>query len=160
MHMKDIRRKIFTIVAKVAFVFAVAYWALALTTIRLSLLQVSGHEEAPGFLFLIFVVAAPDVLCALWLFRSLAREHSRQNARHAALAFAFSALIVAGVGNVLGTLAGAYAEAVLGSPFAFPTAMAFNVAWTTLVTSSTVLVWVGARFIEEPVGGLIKHEPS
>jgi len=96
-------------------------------------------------------VFVPDGLAAWWIFQRLRANCSRSDARRAATAFAVSAPVALGVGDVLGVGVGGYAEVVLGSRFILPAVVAFIIVLMIFVPSAVVM-WVlhpsgGAEFV-------------
>jgi hypothetical protein len=108
--------------------------------------ELQQEEQTPVVLMFIL---APVIFGSLWLLRALRTQCAPGNARHAAIAFAISVLLVAGIGNVFGGLVGGYAELFFGTQFALPGVLLFTIVWTSFVTAGVALVWIGPRFIDE-----------
>jgi len=147
-------RRLFTTVAEGAVLFAIACWALVLViglvTPRAFTPDKSIHGEIIGALVAVFL---PDGLAAWWIFRRLRVDRSRSDARRAATAFAVSAPVALGVGNLLGALVGGYAEALLGRYFVLPAIAAFTIVMMIFVPSGVVIWALHPSGGVGPVGG-------
>jgi hypothetical protein len=133
-------RRLFATVAEAAVFFTVASWAFDLA-IALVAPRAFGHASASygQIVVMMFAVLIPDALAAWWIFRRLRADHSRNDARRAATAFAISALLALGVGYLIGELAGGYAEILFGEHFFLPAVVTVIILLMILIPSGVVM---------------------
>ena len=133
-------RRLFMTVAEAAVLFALASWTLVLVfglvIPRAFTPDKSVHSEIIAILVAVLV---PDSLAAWLIFRRLRTDRSRNDARRTATAFAVSAPVVLGIGNLLGELVGGYAEVILGNRFILPAVASFIIVLMIFVPSAVVM---------------------
>ncbi|MFZ1919224.1 MAG: hypothetical protein WAU58_16745 [Terriglobales bacterium] len=125
-------RSTFVIVAEAAVVSTVLSYAVVLSP--------WPHVSPNGArVVLLLAFFAPFFLAAWWIFRRLKSDYSRSDSRRGALAFAVTAPLVLGVGNLLGELVGGYVEVLLGSRFILPSIGALVIVLMIFLPAGVVL---------------------
>jgi len=133
------RRRLFVILAKAALLLTGAFWALVLGMMLPAMHRMSPDTNATGAATAVLI---PDGLAAWWVFRKFRVDRSRHDALKITVAFAVSAPLVLGIGNLVGYVVGGYAEVFLGSSFILPAVAAVTITLMGLLVPTAVLAWV------------------
>jgi hypothetical protein len=106
-------RWLIPIIAKAVIAATVSSQILIFATGPLRFRSTYGFEA----MLILLIAFLPSSCAALWIFRKLQSRCTRREARAVALAFGVLTPILLAISMIFGTLAGAFAEGVVGGPF-------------------------------------------
>ena len=142
------------VVTKAAMIAAAACILLALSVFRMGITRLEQATLGAA------TVLLPTGLAGLWMFRKLQARLSGREARAVTIAFVLCAPIALSVAVVLAELSGAYAEKLLGTPFALAGAIAgvFVMAALGSTVPTALTLWMTRRIM--PVEATDTRQPA